>query len=453
MAPGFQPQKAPSCPNDAIAFPATNVQTEDESCTTPSSGTGRCISLYDCSELLSIVNKPNKSHKELDTLRRSSCGFDGSTPKVCCPTFEQSDQSNLCFTPDGQQGECINLHSCNHIANFLKPPVSQDSITFVQNSRCETTDPYSVCCGPPPDLSFKPNTVCNGQPGIAPPDPASGCCGQHVALPDRIIGGTETGVDEYPWLVLIEYSKNNKIKLLCGGALISDRYVLTAGHCVVGAVLRAGTPRNVRLGEYDTSNDVSQADCIPASSGGDDCTKGPVIIPIEKVIPHPDYKPQDTTTRRHDIALIRMRESAPYTEFIRPICLPTSDVTLTPPVGWQMIAAGWGAVNETHSKSNVKLDVQLPFVSYSDCQPVYAVPRRKVDLWQGQMCAGGEEGKDSCKGDSGGPLMWENPKGNKFFEVVGIVSFGPTPCGMENVPGVYTKVYQYNPWIRQTIRP
>lgn len=69
------------------------------------------------------------------------------------------------------------------------------------------------------------------------------------------------------------------------------------------------------------------------------------------------------------------------------------------------------------------------------------------------MCAGGEKDKDSCKGDSGGPLMWENSTGKKFFEFVGIVSFGPWPCGSEKVPGVYTKVYEYNSWIRQTITP
>lgn len=92
----------------------------------------------------------------------------------------------------------------------------------------------------------------------------------------------------------------------------------------------------------------------------------------------------------------------------------------------------------------------MQFLLFQECQPSYNTPRRKAELWQGQLCAGGEAGKDSCKGDSGGPLMYEN---DRSFEVIGVVSFGPSPCGKEDVPGVYTKVLEYNEWIRNTIVP
>lgn len=53
-------------------------------------------------------------------------------------------------------------------------------------------------------------------------------CGMHNNLAPRIVGGHETKPNEYPWMVTIFYGGN----LHCGGTLINDRYVLTAGHCL-----------------------------------------------------------------------------------------------------------------------------------------------------------------------------------------------------------------------------
>lgn len=66
---------------------------------------------------------------------------------------------------------------------------------------------------------------------------------------------------------------------------------------------------NVRLGEYDTSSDGP--DCVEVEGGGQDCTEGHIVLPIEKVIPHKDYKPE-SSLRRHDIALLRLKDEAPY---------------------------------------------------------------------------------------------------------------------------------------------
>ena len=65
------------------------------------------------------------------------------------------------------------------------------------------------------------------------------------------------------------------------------------------------------------------------------------------------------------------------------------------------------------------------------------------------MCAGGEIGKDSCGGDSGGGLFSKRDDGR--WEVVGIVSFGSERCG-DGTPGVYTRVSQYLQWIEQTMK-
>lgn len=60
-------------------------------------------------------------------------------------------------------------------------------------------------------------------------------------------------------------------------------------------------------------------------------------------------------------------------------------------------------------------------------------------------------GTDSCKGDSGGPLMDLDKETNRWV-ALGIVSVGPVRCGQSRVPGVYTKVANYIPWIKEHIR-
>ena len=75
-------------------------------------------------------------------------------------------------------------------------------------------------------------------------------------------------------------------------------------------------------------------------------------------------------------------------------------------------------------------------------------------LHPGFICAGGEEGRDSCVGDSGSALMASDTKPGEFFatwKLVGLVSFGPQKCGTENIPGVYSRVRHYIDWIKDAI--
>ncbi|XP_041601962.1 kallikrein-13 isoform X3 [Vulpes lagopus] len=79
--------------------------------------------------------------------------------------------------------------------------------------------------------------------------------------------------------------------------------------------------------------------------------------------------------------------------------------------------------------------------SDEECRQVY--PGK---ITPNMLCAGTKEGgKDSCEGDSGGPLICNGT-------LHGIISWGDFPCGQPNRPGVYTRVSQYVLWIRETIR-
>ena len=73
-----------------------------------------------------------------------------------------------------------------------------------------------------------------------------------------------------------------------------------------------------------------------------------------------------------------------------------------------------------------------------------------------QLCVGGEEGKDSCGGDSGSSMMTNRDcreaKGCFTWKLVGLVSFGAPTCGLKGVPGVYTKIRPYIDWILNNVK-
>lgn len=109
--------------------------------------------------------------------------------------------------------------------------------------------------------------------------------------------------------------------------------------------------------------------------------------------------------------------------------------------------------SSTASNSNIKLKVQVDGVPLSRCNSVYRL--QNVQVGPTQLCAGGLKGYDSCRGDSGGPLMgFDNTdRVNPYHYLAGVVSFGPSPCGMQDWPGVYTRVDKFTPWILRNMSP
>lgn len=149
---------------------------------------------------------------------------------------------------------------------------------------------------------------------------------------------------------------------------------------------------------------------------------------------------------------MRLSQQVAYTDFIKPICLPRSTTLRNFNFdGIALDVAGWGKT-ENASQSNVKLKVRINGVNLNACQQVYN--RQGLTLGQSQLCAGGEKGFDSCRGDSGGPIMAiDTTTSQPYWYLAGVVSFGPSPCAQEGWPGVYTRVSSYVDWIESKIQP
>lgn len=127
---------------------------------------------------------------------------------------------------------------------------------------------------------------------------------------------------------------------------------------------------------------------------------------------------------------------------MQPACLP--DGSRTDFAGSLTTIAGWGRTAEKYPTSPVLRFVTVPVWSQDQCLDSGYGPKR---ITENMMCAGYHDGKkDACQGDSGGPMQMKGPTGS--MELIGIVSWG-RGCARPNLPGIFTKVVNYLPWIQR----
>ena len=170
------------------------------------------------------------------------------------------------------------------------------------------------------------------------------------------------------------------------------------------------------------------------------------FMSINDVYFHPQYNP---TTFDSDIALVKFTKQAIYTDYVIPVCLPTSasDLALSK-AGNMGRVSGWGArrTNKTHPAKTLH-QVNIPTVDHTACVRNHA-PKYLVTA--NMLCAGRlNKNGDACQGDSGGPFTVKNTGTGKQV-LVGIVSWGDQ-CGKKDKYGVYTKMQNFLPWINSYI--
>ncbi|KAF5298248.1 hypothetical protein FQR65_LT09759 [Abscondita terminalis] len=314
-------------------------------------------------------------------------------------------RNSPCTTPNSETGRCIPVKSCSVITNALENG-SNEAIRFAQQSQCGYDSVPLVCCG---TKGLQTDEVYSHRLL-----PNRNICGVE-STNDRIVGGTNTDIDEFPWLALLQYVDDfgDDAGFRCGGTLINERYILTAAHCVIIYKNQGISLDSVRLGEWRISTEM---DCD--SLANNECTDPVVNVKVSNQILHPQYNGR---TGKHDIALLRLAEPITFTDYIKPVCLPSADKS-DPKIGERMIIAGWGQT-EHGTTSDYKLRAELPIASRNLCSQKI---RDRAPITEDQLCAGGEDGKDSCQGDSGGPLLAKFPEvinGRKQFYQEGVVAF------------------------------
>ncbi|XP_059470181.1 melanization protease 1-like [Neocloeon triangulifer] len=390
---------------------------------TLSGAPGRCINIYNCTSVVLVLREQRPlSQETVQRLQASQCGFEGTTPKICC-----ADHVSLPPTPPTGPPAT----PATGRPGGGKPPGGVNGpgpSTSRPNPAAITGVLQRVAVGPRhPKLNLLPTDSCG------------------VTTFDKIVNGKEADQNQIPWIARIGYETRFGESYRCGGSVISKRYVLTAAHCVTK--LPNGLKlKSVLLGELDANSEI---DCVK-SFGQDVCSAPPQSFGIEQAIPHPQYNP---TTIHNDIALLRLNRDADFSvDSVRPICLPIAAIQFKNlDTVKAFTVAGWGTT-ENGSSSQKLLFAYVPPVNNQKCKETHS---KQAQIIESQICAGGSN-QDSCDGDSGGPLMVDDVvhgDSSPRSVLVGVVSFGPVRCGTKDQPGVYTRVGYYVAWILENMRP
>ena len=257
----------------------------------------------------------------------------------------------------------------------------------------------------------------------------------------KIIGGIKAASGAWPFMVaLLDTAKLEQIESgnavrpngqvvpaseasyqaqICGASLIQDKWVLTAAHCVVNE-------NGTKIGEAT----------IKALVGTSDLLSGGQRIDIKRIIVHPDY---DNDVVDSDVALIELKTTATTPK----VSVSGTDAA----TGSLATVIGWGALDPNQPFFPSELyQVQIPVVNSSSCHAVYD----QIGYTDNMFCAGyAAGGKDSCKADSGGPLMvTQNGKSVQ----VGVTSWG-VGCAEPGHYGVYTRLSKFDNWIEGYTKP
>lgn len=216
----------------------------------------------------------------------------------------------------------------------------------------------------------------------------------------RIVGGYQANIEDISYQAALVTNWNS---VFCGGSIISEKWIVTAAHCVPGR-----HPMNMRV----------RVGSSTFASGGQ-------LLEVVRIIAHPNYNPR---TIDFDIAVI---EVSPMTldNTVGIVRLP--NVGEAPSQGTVVLASGWGheqsgGVSPSHVRA-VSLQISARFF----CRLRYP------NLTRNMICAQ-TAGRDTCQNDSGGPLVVTTSR-----TLVGITSFG-RGCATPGYPGVYVNVANAN---------
>ncbi|XP_076645032.1 trypsin delta isoform X2 [Halictus rubicundus] len=227
----------------------------------------------------------------------------------------------------------------------------------------------------------------------------------------RIIGGRPVDIKRRPFML----SLCNSDGFICGASILSDKWGITALHCLNAEdaatyYVRAGSNLHNRGGKLHRVTRIHAYD------------RSTFFYWFSSML-------------YHDIALFQVWPPFRFSSTVKAARLP-NELSRLPR---KLYVCGWGYSDFQQSTrmNSILMGVHVSHVPYEAC--INQTTEYKALVNKDHHVCYGTPGKDSCFGDSGGPLAGKNT-------IYGVVSFGQN-CG--TVAGVYESVLYYRQWIKQ----
>ncbi|XP_028921809.1 proproteinase E-like [Ornithorhynchus anatinus] len=254
--------------------------------------------------------------------------------------------------------------------------------------------------------------------------PVSGCGTPSYSPLTRVVNGVDANPHSWPWQVSLQYLKGEKYDHICGASLISQDWVLTAGHCISKSL-----SYQVVLGEHDFSVEEGSEQVIP--------------ILTEDIFVHPGWNPYCIACG-NDVALMKLSQKAQLNDKVQLACLPPAGQIL--PHDTPCFVSGWGTLYTGGPLPDKLQQAQLPVVDHAHCS--------HQDWWgndikESMICAGGDI-RSACNGDSGGPLNCRGSDGRWYIQGIASFVYGEG-CNTLKKPTVFTRDSAFVSWIEETM--
>jgi len=231
----------------------------------------------------------------------------------------------------------------------------------------------------------------------------------------RIYGGDtlEAELGQFPFVAHLELYTRNDGEFVCGAAILDNKTIVTAAHCVEGV-----WAAQVWAGTLDWRFPGIEAQHSESRVFGS----------------HEDFV-FDQSEVKNDIAYLKMNDSFTFdTPFVQPISVAAEE----PDVGSKVTAIGYGAPGTwPHEPVSFALNYATDLVIVDDLEAdIYT---NDVDFEHFICTFQGDKG--TCGGDNGGPVI------DADNNLVGVISFGSANCEMG--PSCFTSVPYFREWLNE----